>query len=138
MIIAMDLPLVRRVVPLGLAAVLAIATLELIRRRKLREEYAMFWFFASMVLLIVALVPDIVIWLQGVLQTGYLTLIVLICFFMMLLITLHFAVVASRHTQEIHQLAQQIAMLKLKLREREEKDRETERPAVANPKPVHE
>ena len=47
----------QRIVPLAVAVVIVLFTIELIRRRKLREEYAMLWLAASIVLTLFAVFP---------------------------------------------------------------------------------
>ena len=117
MMLALEMPLARRLVPLAMAAVVLLATLEMIRRRKLREEYAMLWLFTSAALLVFGIFPGIVIWLQRTLQVNYLTIIVLAGFLFLSLLVMHFAVVASRHAEQVRQLAQRIALLDHQFRE---------------------
>jgi hypothetical protein len=111
MIALLDMPLTRRLTPLILAVVVAAVTFELIRRRKLLEEYAVFWMVTSLILLIVAIFPEIIIWLQEVLQTNYLTIVILMLFTLISLVMLHFAVIASRYAGQIRQLSQRMALL---------------------------
>jgi hypothetical protein len=112
-----EMPVMRRLVPLVLAVVVAAVTLEMIRRRKLREEYAMLWLGASAVLWVFAIFPNFLGWLHNVLNTNYLTIVVLACFLFLALIVLHYAVVISRQTEQIRQLAERVALLQLALRE---------------------
>ena len=116
MIAAAAIPLIRRFVPIVLAVLVVLVTLEMIRRRKLREEYAMLWLGTSVVLLILAFLPSIPIWLQRALDTNYLTIVVMACFLFLSLIVMHFAVVISRHSEQIRQLAERMALLQRDLR----------------------
>ena len=115
-LMASEIPAIRRIVPMILAAIVVLVTVELIRRRKLREEYAMVWLGASAVLAVLAVLPEITIWLQRVLNIQYLTIIVMACFLFLGLILMHMAVVLSRHTEHIRQLAERMAILQEKLR----------------------
>jgi hypothetical protein len=112
------MPLRRWLVPLILAIIVVAATLEMIRRRKLREEYAMLWLGTSLVLLVFAVFPDLVAWLSRLLQVNYLTIVVLACFLFLSLIVLHYAVVISRQSEQIRQLAERVSLLQLELMER--------------------
>ena len=106
-----DMPLTRRLVPLVMAFIVILAAVELIRRRKLREEYAMLWLTASVALLVFAVFPGIVIWLQTTLQVNYLTIIVLSCFLFLAMILMHMATIVSRQAEQIRRVAEQIALL---------------------------
>ena len=110
-----DMPLTRRLVPLVMAIIVILAAIELIRRRKLREEYAMLWLTASVALLVFAIFPGIVLWLQTTLQVNYLTIIVLSCFMFLAIILMHMATVISRQAEQIRRVAEQVALLDNKL-----------------------
>lgn len=114
----LSMPLVRRLVPLVMAVIVLAVTVEMIRRRKLREEYAMLWLFTSLALVLLAIFPNVVIWLQDTLQVNYLTIVVLALFLFLSMIVMHFAVVISKQAEDIRQLAQGMALLNQKLQER--------------------
>ncbi|MDK1031455.1 MAG: DUF2304 domain-containing protein, partial [Planctomycetia bacterium] len=116
------MPLVRRLVPLVFAVAVSLATIEMIRRRKLREEYAILWLCASAGLMLLAIFPGILAWLQAVLKVNYLTIVVLACFLFLALISLHQAAVISRQAEDIRQIAERLALLQQEVREGE-KDR---------------
>lgn len=113
------MPLLRWLVPLAMALLIIFVTVELIRRRKLREEYAMLWLGASAVLLVFAIFPDLLLWLSRELSVNYLTLVVLALFTFLAMIVMHFAVVISKQTEEIRQLAQQLALMNQKIEKKE-------------------
>lgn len=116
MIALLEMPLTRRLVPLVMALLVALTAVEMIRRRKLREEYAMLWVLASAVLLVIAIFPDLVIWLEEQLKVHYLTIVVLALFGFLAMILMHYATVISRHAEHIRQLAEQVALLEHQLR----------------------
>ena len=122
MIALLEMPLIRRIVPVGLALIVAALTVELIRRRRLLEEYALFWLGTSAALIVVATVPDIVIWLQDLLKTNYLTIVIVFGFGLMFVVVLQLAVALSRHANQIRQLSQQSALLEHELREYRARD----------------
>ncbi len=129
--LAVDTPISRRLVPLALALLVALVAVELIRRRKLREEYAMLWIFTGAVLLTLASFPEIVLWLEDVLHVSYLTVVLLACFLFMAMIAMHFSTVISRQSEQIRQLAQRQAILEMELKakadERSQQDGEPKR-----------
>jgi hypothetical protein len=114
-------------VPLALALLFLGVTIELIRRRKLREEYAMLWLGSAVVMLAIAVFPRVVIMLQDALHVTYLTIVVLALFFFLAMIVMHFSIVISKQSEDIRQLAQRLAIMNNKL---EEKDKDVERGAA--------
>jgi len=112
MIAALQIPLTHRLVALLIAAVVVVATIEMIRRRKLREEYAMLWLGTSIVLTVIAALPQIAFWVTRALGITYVTLLVLGCFSFLAMIVMHYATAISRDAEHIRQLAQQVALLK--------------------------
>lgn len=103
----------------GLSMILLLVTLELIRRKRLREEYAILWLFTGAVILLFSLWPEFFLSQFFVKMTGifYLSAVVLIAFSFLLLIVLHFSVVISKLTSQNKELAQRHALLELEFRE---------------------
>lgn len=94
------------------AIALLIIVLELVRQRRLREEYSWFWLVAAVSYLLVALWPNLSKWLAGFIGTNntplalnYLGLQFLI------LILIQYSVRLSKLTNQMKDLAQQIAIL---------------------------
>jgi len=117
MIAEMSVPLTHRLVSVAIAAMVIVTTIEMIRRRKLREEYALLWLAASLALTILAIFPDIPIRLNRLLNINYLSIVVMLVFLFLGMIVMHFAVVISSHAEQIRQLAQQVAILENRLRQ---------------------
>jgi hypothetical protein len=128
-LLALDMPWPRRAFPLVLAVALAAVTIEMIRRRKLREEYAMIWLAASAVALVFGLFPALVVWLQDLLSVRYITIVVLAAFFFLSLIVMHYAVAISKHAEQVRQLTQRIALLQEQLRRSGDRPEDDERAA---------
>lgn len=110
-----DIRMVQRILPLAAAMLIGLVTFELIRRRKLREEYAVLWILASVVLVVFALFPKLLWYISETLGLFYLTTMVLICFGFLALVVLHLSVVISRSMEDNRQIAQRIAMLERKI-----------------------
>jgi len=115
MIAEMSVPLTHRLVSVALAAIVVLVTVEMIRRRKLREEYALLWLAASLALTVLAIFPDIPIRLNRLLNIDYQTIVMILVFLFLGMIVMHFAVVISSHAEQIRQLAQQVAILENRL-----------------------
>ncbi len=94
-------------------------TFELIRKNRLREEYAILWLFSGVVVLAFSVWPEFLLSQFFARITGlfYLSAVVIIAFFFLLLIVLHFSVVISKLTNQNKELAQRYAILELKINE---------------------
>ena len=107
-----------------LSIILLLVTFELIRKKRLREEYAILWLFTGGVVLLFSLWPEFFLSQFFVKFTGifYLSAVVLIAFSFLLLIVLHFSVVISKLTSQQKDLAQRYALLELELNELKRRD----------------
>ncbi|MDE0610710.1 MAG: DUF2304 family protein [Anaerolineaceae bacterium] len=93
--------------------------LELVRRRHLREEYALLWLATGAVLLLLSLsrpLLDTLAELTGIFYPPSALFLVALLF--VLAILLHFSIVLTRLTQQNRELAQQLALLRLELEQR--------------------
>jgi hypothetical protein len=105
-------------ITLGAALILLISVLELVRRRRLREQYSILWVLASVVILILASNRILLDLLARAMKIAYppsALFVVLLGF--LLLITLHFSTVISRLTRDNESLAQEIAILRVEMQD---------------------
>ena len=92
---------------------LLLLVLELIRRGRLKERYALLWLFSGVVLLILSLSRALLEYLSRKVGIFYPpSLLFLIAFVFLLLITLHFSAVISGLSEKNKRLAQEIALLR--------------------------
>ncbi len=107
----------------SIAAVVMLAVIfELIRRRHLRERYALVWVVTGIVLLALAL------WREGLntlagwagVKTYPPSIFFAAILFFMLVLVLHFSIVLSRLSDQNVTLAQKLALLETRLREGEQ------------------
>ncbi len=104
---------------LGSLAVL-LFVLELVRERRLREEYSLLWLMTASVLLILSLsrpLLDVLAAAIGIFYPPSALFVVAVLF--ILAILMHFSIVITRLTQENKEIAQQIALLRYELSQRE-------------------
>ena len=103
----------------ALSVILLLITFELIRKRRLREEYGILWFFTGAVVLVLSLWPEFFLSQFFAKITGifYLSAVVLTAFSFLLLIVLHFSVMISKLTDRNKELAQRHALLELEFKE---------------------
>ena len=120
-----DLPIRQRVLAAVLAGVMLLAVIELVRQRKLREEYSVLWVITALGLLFLAIDYGFLVWLThllgGVLPTS--TLFFGGILFLMLL-SLQFSVRLTRNTTRMRQLARKCALLEQRIEELEGSDSE--------------
>ena len=96
----------------GGSLVLLVFVLELVRRRRLTEEYSIIWILASIALLVLSLARrliDRVALLLGI-QYGPALLLLILAFFVAVA-ALHFSLVISRQRRQIERLIEDVALL---------------------------
>jgi hypothetical protein len=92
-------------------SVLAIV-LELVRRKKLREEYAILWMSTSIILIVLALSPGILTWFSDFFETQSLvSMLYFGAFVFLLLVALQFSVRLTKLTFRSKTTGQRIALL---------------------------
>ncbi|HUI44923.1 MAG TPA: DUF2304 domain-containing protein [Nitrospirota bacterium] len=91
---------------------------ELIRRGRLKEKYSLLWLLSGGVLLIFSSSRDILQYVSHLLGIYYPpSLLFLVAFLFLLLITLHFSVVISGLSEKNKQLAQEVALMRQQIQE---------------------
>ena len=110
--------LVMLVVPAALFAVVV----ELVRRRRLREDYSLLWLVTFGVLVLFAVFPNSLLdGLADLIGIFYPpTALFVVGFGLMLLVLLQFSLVITRLAQQNKQSAQRIALLSARVRELEQ------------------
>jgi hypothetical protein len=86
--------------------------LELIRRRRLREEYAFLWVLTTVGMLVLSSWYGILEWITHVIgAVAVTTTLFIFSILFLLLITVHFTTVLSRLTVQVRRLAQELALI---------------------------
>ncbi len=99
------------------AAILLLSVLELVRRRRLREEYSWLWLLTAVGYFLVAVWPDLCGWVaQSIGLTNPVTAFAFLGLLFLVLISIQFSIQISRLTDQNKDLAQQIAILDSELR----------------------
>jgi hypothetical protein len=97
---------------IAISLVSLVVIIELVRRRKLKEEYSFLWILTAVGMLVLSSWFGLVEWitrLSGAV-TPTTTLFIFGLFFL-LLISVHFSTVISRLTSQVRRLAQEMAIL---------------------------
>jgi hypothetical protein len=102
------------------AAALIVVLLELVRRRRLLERYALLWLFSAVVLLGLAIWRDLLEDIAALVGVAYPpNALFLIAFGFVLVLLLHFSLAVSRLSDQTKVLAQRLAMLDEHVRSQE-------------------
>jgi hypothetical protein len=108
---------------IGASGLLLVAILELVRRRRLLERYALLWLFSAIVLLALAIWRGLLEDIAQVIGVAYPpNALFFVAFAFVLVLLLHFSLAVSRLTDQTKVLAQRLALL-------EERQRRAERRA---------
>jgi hypothetical protein len=100
-----------------------LVVLELVRRRRLGERYALLWLFTCLVVLFFAAWPSALERLASTVGIAYApTALFVLAGGFVLLVLLHYAVVVSSLTDRNTRLAQRVAILEERLRRLEQTD----------------
>ena len=103
--------------------VLLIAVLELVRRRRLREKYALLWILTAIVLLVLSVWRGAVTSIATALGVSYgPTVLFAVGALFVLVVLLHYSTVISALTDRTVVLSQQMALLEERLRKLEAKE----------------
>ena len=101
-----------------IALVILVVIIDLVRRRKLREEYSWMWILTGITLFILVLKYEILNWLTGFIG-AHLPTSTLFFFGLLfvILLSLQYAVRISSFDSNLRKLTQEIALLKFELAE---------------------
>ena len=104
--------------------ILLLVVLELVRRRRLREKYALLWILTAVVLLVLSVWRGLVdsIALSLGISYGPIVIVAIGALFI-LVVLLHYSTVISALTDRSVVLAQRVAILEQRLRDLENRDR---------------
>jgi hypothetical protein len=101
-----------QIVAIIASAGLLFIVLELVRRKRFLERYALLWLFSGVVLLALAIWKDFLSTLSDAIGIAYPpNALFLIAFGFVLVLLLHFSLAVSRMSDQIKVLAQRLALL---------------------------
>ncbi len=110
------MPIRNKMVALAVSIGLLLLIIELVRRRKLREEYSWLWLLTASTILVLTLWFDLLKWITSLVGAVVpASTIFLLAFVFLIFISLHFSVVISKLTNRNIELAQRYALLELEL-----------------------
>lgn len=107
-----------KIVALMISIGMMLLIIELVRRRKLREEYSWLWLLTGSVIIVLMMWFGLLKWtthLIGAVKPS--STIFFFAFLFLFIISLHFSVVISKLTDQVKELAQRNALLETELQE---------------------
>jgi len=102
-----------------LAIIFFLFTIEFIRKRHLREEYAILWLSMSLAIALLSLWPGLVALFSRLTGLFYVSAVVVIIFIFLISVLMHYSIVISRIKETNKELVQRYALLELRLKELE-------------------
>ena len=117
-----------QLVAIAASALMLTVILELVRRRRLLERYALLWLFSAVVLLTLAIWRGFLEDIARVIGVAYPpNALFFIAFTFVLVLLLHFSLAVSRLTDQTKVLAQRLALMEERQRRGELRGREEDR-----------
>jgi hypothetical protein len=101
-----------QLISIAVSAALLVTVIELVRRAQLTEEYSLIWIASSVALLVLSLWRNLLDLAASALGVYYPPALLLLALtFFVVIVSLYFSVVVSRHRKEIERLVQEVALL---------------------------
>ena len=89
---------------------------EMVRKKKISEEYSILWFLMGIAFLLVSLLPQVIDILGRIFDISYApTLILLILIGFILAVLIHFSIALSKLSEKNKNLIQEVGLLKYEL-----------------------
>lgn len=105
--------------------VFLVVLIELVRREKIKERFALMWFMVAAFLLVFSFWRDAIIVLAKIFEIDYAPLVIVpIIIFVGVFVGLYFSYLFSKQSREIKDLTQEMALIKKKLEKKKDNDTE--------------
>lgn len=113
-----------QVISIAVSAALLATVIELVRRGLLTEEYSFVWIGSASALLVLSVWRNLLDLAASALGVHYPPALLLLALtFFVVIVSLYFSVVVSRHRKEIEKLVEEVALLDADIRELRELSR---------------
>jgi len=112
----MAMPIRQKIFALSVCFIIFIFIIELVRRRRLKEEYSILWFFASISMFILVIKYDWLVALTHFIGAGLPTSTLFVCsLIFLMLVAVQFSIKISKLSEQIKNLAQDNGLLHTEL-----------------------
>ena len=106
-----------QLVSVAVSGVLLVTIIELVRRRRLTEDYSFIWIVCAVALLALSLWRNLLDLAASALGVHYPpAVLLLVLTFFVVIVSLYFSVVVSRHRKDIERLVEELALLEAEVR----------------------
>ena len=106
-----------QLISIAVSAALLVAIVELVRRGRLTEEYSFIWIVCAVALFVLSLWRNLLDLAASILGVHYPpALLLLVLTFFVVIVSLYFSVVVSRHRKDIERLVEEVALLEEQVR----------------------
>jgi hypothetical protein len=113
-----NMPFTQKIFALVVCCAVFVVTVNLVRKRKLREEYSVLWLVTSLLMFVLVLRYEWLVALTNVIGAGLPTTTLFVCSLVFLmLIAVQFSIKISRLTDQMKNLAQENALLRAEMTE---------------------
>lgn len=107
------MPVSQKIFALLICCFVFVVTVNLVRKRKLREEYSVLWLVTSLLMFVLVLRYEWLVALTAFIGAGLPTTTLFICsIIFLILIAVQFSIKISRLTEQVKNLAQENALLR--------------------------
>lgn len=111
----------QRVFAILTAIVVFLLIVEMVRRRRLREEYSWLWLLTGAVMILLVVWYRLLVYITWVIGAGTpVTTLFLFSTLFLLIIAVHYSVIISKLTTQVKNLAQELALLRSRFEETDE------------------
>ena len=115
----------QRIIAIAISAGLLLLILELVRRKRLMERYALLWLFSTLLLLVLSVWSGLLNSLASALGVSYPpSALFAVAFGVVLVLLVHFSLAVSRLSDQNKVLAQRVGLLQQRLDEHFDADTE--------------
>jgi hypothetical protein len=110
------MPLQQQIFALLVSALVFIVVIDMVRTRRLREEYSVLWLVTSVVMFVLVLRYEWLVGLTTLIGAGLPTTTLFLCsIIFLMLLSVQFCIKISRLTDQLKNLSQENALLKLEI-----------------------
>ena len=107
------MPVTQKIFALVVCCAVFVVTVNLVRKRRLREEYSILWLLTSLLMFVLVLRYEWLVALTNIIGAGLPTTTLFVCSLVFLmLIAVQFSIKISRLTDQVKNLAQENALLR--------------------------
>ncbi|NVL90079.1 MAG: DUF2304 domain-containing protein [Desulfobacterales bacterium] len=117
------MPIRQKIFALAIGIAIFLFILEMVRRRKLREEYSWLWLLTGLGIIVLAAWYDLLVFITDLIGAALpTTTLFLFGVVFLMLIALHYSIKISALTDQVRKLTQELAILHDEVKEHRDKD----------------